>query len=369
MTLYQVPHLALGAELSSDYHERSIVMSYNSIFAVVGGAGAYVLGFTLFDHIEGGSGVRTGYPWLAAGVALIAACAIFASAYGTRDRIPYLRQPNAEQRRFTVPELVREIGGCLKNRNYRALMAGFVLLSATIGVRETLNPYVGLFFWQLPESQLRLFGAVTAPAFLLAFLVTVRLHRRFDKRTAIVGAIVVAAFGATSPVALRLCGLFPDNDSPLLLPLLLASVFVFAAGIATLMISLMSALADIADEHELATGRRQEGVFYAARTLFGKLTSALGHVLAGAIIDLIAFPSGAKPGSVPAEVLWKLGLFEGPIASLPALLAIFFYARYRIDRARHAEIQRGLAERRTAGTVPLTDLELPAGSLDAESAA
>ena len=44
----------------------------------------------------------------------------------------------------------------------------------------------------------------------------------------------------------------------------------FYLGIAMLTISVLSALADIADEHELDTGRRQEGMFYAARTFFAQ---------------------------------------------------------------------------------------------------
>ena len=43
----------------------------------------------------------------------------------------------------------------------------------------------------------------------------------------------------------------------------------------------MSALADIADEHELQTGLRQEGIFYSARTFFSKLTTGFGHLIAG----------------------------------------------------------------------------------------
>ena len=114
-------------------------------------------------------------------------------------------------------------------------------------------------------------------------------------------------------------------------------------------ISVLSALADVADEHELRTGRRQEGVFYAARTFSAKLTSALGHELAGAAVDLIGFPAGALPGSVDHRVLFRLGLIDGPIASLPALCAVFFYLRYRIDKRRRTEIQRALLAR--AGVV------------------
>jgi Na+/melibiose symporter-like transporter len=129
-------------------------------------------------------------------------------------------------------------------------------------------------------------------------------------------------------------------------PVLFGFVFAFYGGIAVLTISVLSALADVADEHELSTGRRQEGVFYAARTFFSKLTSALGHVVAGVSVDLIGFPAGAKAGQVGEHVLLKLGLIDGPIAAIPSAAALYFFMRYGIDQRRHTEIQNELALRR-----------------------
>jgi Na+/melibiose symporter-like transporter len=135
------------------------------------------------------------------------------------------------------------------------------------------------------------------------------------------------------------------------LPFLLVFVFGFYLALAMLMISALSALADVADEHELDTGRRQEGVFYAARTFFAKMSSGFGHVIAGVALDVIHFPTGAKPGEVAQDVVFKLGLLDGPVAALPAFISVIFYAAYRIDRRRHTEIQRQLATRR-ASAVP-----------------
>ena len=36
-------HLALGAELSQDYIQRSVIMSYNAVFGWVGGASVFVI--------------------------------------------------------------------------------------------------------------------------------------------------------------------------------------------------------------------------------------------------------------------------------------------------------------------------------------
>ena len=122
MSLYHVPHLALGAELTKDYHERSIVMSYNSIFAVVGGAGAAcVFGWTWSSEGPWAAPARgPAYGSLGPAIALLAALIIFASAYFTRDQIPRLPQPPADQPRATL----------------RVFFARFVLASAKPQLRD-----------------------------------------------------------------------------------------------------------------------------------------------------------------------------------------------------------------------------------------
>jgi GPH family glycoside/pentoside/hexuronide:cation symporter len=362
LSLYHVPHLALGAELSNDYHERSIVMSYNSIFAVIGGAGAAWFGWTWFGSVEGGKSNAGAYSSLAAVIALMSAVIIFASAHFTRDQIPRLPQPPANQARATLRIFFEDSFSCLRNLNYRNLLFGLLFLSAMIGTRETLQSYLGLFFWELPETKMRTFALASPPAFVISFFLTWRLHRWFEKRSTIIGSGIVSMLGAALPVLLRLAGVFPENGTPGLLPALLFFHFVFYLGFSLLTISVMSALADIADDHELLTGRRQEGMFYAARTFFGQLSSGLGHLFAGLAIDVINFPTGAKPGQVADEVLFKLGLVDGPIAAIPAFIALFFYARYRINKQRHAEIQRELAARRGSvatarSSIPLVDPE------------
>jgi Na+/melibiose symporter-like transporter len=105
--------------------------------------------------------------------------------------------------------------------------------------------------------------------------------------------------------------------------------------------------ADIADEVELDTGERREGMIFSARSFANKAVGALGTLLGGIALDLISFPSGATAGSVANEVVWWLGFLEGPASSVFSFMGIVFYLRYRIDRKRHAEIVRLIAARKT----------------------
>lgn len=352
LTLYQVPHLALGAELSSDYHQRSVVLAYGALFGVLGGTITAFFGWTLFSKVPGGTTVRTGYPIMAAGVAIIAALAILISAHTTRDQIPRLIQPKFQHERFGLRRMLSEIRDCMSNRNYLVLLIGMFFVSATLGTRETLLSYTSLFFWELPADKIRLFSLAIAPANIVAFFLAVGMHRRFDKRNTIVAALLMIVFAGSAPVLGRLAGVMPANHAPGLLGILLLSTSVVYLAFAVLTISALSALADIADEHELNTGRRQEGVFFAARTFFAKLSSGFGHIIAGAALDLIHFPAGAKPGQVAHDVVVALGVIEGPVATIPTAIAIFFYAAYNIDRQKHARIQSELAERRKRTSAP-----------------
>ena len=88
-----------------------------------------------------------------------------------------------------------------------------------------------------------------------------RLHHRFDKRwTIALSAIGLSVFWSMT-VNLALLGLAPANSSWALVAFIIFwNVLVFFGAV--LNISVMSALADIADEHELKTGLRLEGIFY-----------------------------------------------------------------------------------------------------------
>ena len=74
-----------------------------------------------------------------------------------------------------------------------------------------------------------------------------------------------------------------------------------------------------------------------------KIAQSIGIVLGGLTLDAIHFPRRADMGAVPTEVLWKLGVTQGVVASTFTLLGVALYARYRLDRARHASILARLA--------------------------
>lgn len=347
ITLFAVPHLALGAELSEDYIERSRVMSYNNLLGYMGVIIMHIFAwFLVFPNFAGeeiGQLNQAAYtPIVIFSTILIALC-ILSSAYFTKDRIPYLKKPPDDAPKIGILDLFQDIVGALSNRNYLRLVAGMFFLTLLIGTHETLAIYMGTFFWELSPQQIGLLVINNILGFAFGFIVTARLHQRFDKPVIMVVSIIMLSIFWSASVNLRLLGLAPDNGSTELVLFIIFFGSITSAGGSILNITVMSALADIADEHELNTGIRQEGVFYAARTLFAKTSSGIGHVVAGLALDFIDFPTDSAPGEIPSETIFQLGLIDGPFAMIWGLIGAFFYARYKITKHSHAKIKAALA--------------------------
>ncbi len=348
-TLFHVPHLALGAELSSDFYERTRVMGLNTLLAALGASFIFFIAMSFFFEttptFSNGLMNTSAYPLFAATAAVLGGTIMFASAFFTRKLITKLPQPSADLKPFSLSEFFDDIKAVWSNRNYRTLLIGFLLLSATTGTRETISMHMNTYFWELTTEQIRFFALALLIGPFIGFFITTALHRRYDKKPTIIGALITMWALAITPVSCRILGIFPDNHTPLLFYVLFLSFIVFCIFGTVFMISSLSALADIADEHELNTHRRQEGIFFAARSFFAKASQGVGHLIAGVALDLIDFPVGAEPGTVAAEKVFSLGLIDGPLAALPITFSILFFWRYRLTRARQEEIQSTLRNR------------------------
>lgn len=350
MTVFHVPHLAFGGELSSDYHERSTIMSYNNFFGFIGGGGTHyiALTFAFAATAEYTNGLLNpdAYPVFALTAAIIICVVLYASAWFTRDQIPRLTQPPQDQPKFSALEFWTDIKAVLSNRNYVILLVAMLFLSIMSSVRGAFNLYMTTYYWEFLPEQIALFVIGSVVGFVIAFTTTTNFHRRFDKRATIVTTALLLSVVPALPVILRMAGYFPNNGNVMLLPLMIAFSGL-AGGIWAIMnISITSALADIADENELVYGLRQEGMLYSTRTFFSKADGALGHFVAGLALDMISFPVKSEPGAVDADVIYWLGLMESPITIVPGVVAACIYAGYRINRKRHTEIQEELLARR-----------------------
>ena len=200
ITLYTIPHLALGAELSDDYIERSNVMSFNNVFAYTGVIIMHVyVWFFIFPNIEGyelGQLSRDAYPPIVIFSCILVGIALTSSAYFTKDQIPKLKQPKERKSKNNLFRFFKDIGKVLKNKNYLYLLLGIFFLSILIGTHEVLGLYMYTFYWKLSPIQTGWLILNNVFGYAIGFIVTARLHTIFEKPIIIVlSAITLSFFG------------------------------------------------------------------------------------------------------------------------------------------------------------------------------
>ena len=360
MSLYHVPHIALGAEMTEDFNERSKLVGFRMFFSNLGllftFAAAFLVFFTPTPEFENGQLNAAAYAPFALLLSALMGITIFWSAWGTRSVIPFLPAPPQEPRPSlgqVLGRVVHDIRAASRSRSFRWLFLGVLIIFAAVGVNAGLDLYVFTYFWELDRTGVLLVLLAYPLGAMLGSFFSAPLFSRFGKKAGLI-------FGASSwpllqctPIVARLMDWFPENGDPLLIALLIAIRLVQGACTVQAYIAFGSMVADIVDEHEFETGRRREGTFFAAVSFSAKTTSGLGNVVAGVALDLISWPRGAHvrtAADVPTETIVDLGLVYGPIVAAFSLVSVWCYTHYRLTRERHTEILKQLAGRRAAPT-------------------
>jgi GPH family glycoside/pentoside/hexuronide:cation symporter len=351
ITFYEIPSSSLVAELTGHYDQRTSLLGYRFFFGWCGGLTMAALAYGVFlqPDAEYPVGVLNpaGYRRYGLAASAIMATAILVSALGTHRHIPHLKQP-PPRRPFGIARTARELRATLANRAFLALFCAGIFFALATGLTAALGIYFNTYFWELTSSQISALVLANFLSAAVAFALAPVLSRRFGKKRAAILVALGAILLGPAPITLRLAGAFPPNGSPALLPTLaLVNTSVVALFI-TASILVASMLADVVEDSELTTGRRSEGLLFAASSFVQKCVSGIGIFTSTLLLRAIAFPRGAQPGEVDPEVVRALGLAYAPLLVLLFLVALGFLAAYPITRAAHeANLERLAA--RTAG--------------------
>lgn len=349
ITLYEIPSLSLVAELTPDYNQRTSFFAFRDMFAWIGGLTMALLGFGVFfvadkAHPVGQLNPASYVPYSITG-AIAIAFAILVSAVGTHRFIPNFVVP--PERRFSLFRTLREMGETLWHGSFIVLAISSLFSYVAGGTLTALNIYFNTYFWQLSAHEIFLLTLALIPGPFLAVAMVTPISRRLGKKLATIVLWIASTAFYWFPLAARIFGFFPDNDSPLLVPLLLffgtiGTTISIACGILV-----SSMLADIVEDSQLRTGRRSEGLFFAARSLIAKSVTGLGTLIAGVLIGLVHFPAHANPATLDPQIPKNLALVYFPVVFALYGVALVCLSFYRIDHATHEENLRKLAEQST----------------------
>ncbi len=349
LTIYFIPYSAMGAELSSDYDERTVIAKARITMGWLAGMALPAIGFVFFfgpdaDGVDGRL-LADNYWHYGLLSAVVAGVTAAVCIVGTRSLIPKLPIPSSV-RKFSWRDPLKDVQLAFENRNFRISMGANLAFGMSAGVYTTLALYLGTYFWEFRSDQLAGMIVPTAVATLAAFVLLNHLGQRFDKPKLLAAFSLALALNGIWFLGGRLLGILPENGHAIIYPLLLLNTGIGVFMIVGMQVLSVSLAADILDEQELATGKRQAGVVFAAGAFVQKSTTGAGALLAGIVIDLAGLKPGSVPGSVNVDVLQSLGWFTLLMTTSLALIAFVFNTRLRLGRDNHAQVRMQLAGRK-----------------------
>ena len=342
MTFYSVPHMSLGAELSKDYDERTLLSSLRMVLQLLGMFAVLIGGPIVFfgatEHFDNGQLNPDAYPPFALTAFFIMVIGVWASALGTHSYIPNLPQP-APDAAFSPARVAVDMLRAFRIPSFSAVVSASIIAGMSQGMVQALIIYTGTYFFELSPSEMTFLFAGGVIGVVTGSMLTRPLSNivREKKHLYIMGYCWYATL-TSYVIILRLLDLLPPNEHPIIAPLYIISGTISGIGLGVAIPLGASMIADITDEHERRYGNRQEGIYYAASSFAGKAIGGSGSILAGLIIDFAGIPQGADPATVAPEAVTRFGWALGPAVIGMIALAMLCISFYSISRADHQAI-------------------------------
>ncbi|WP_245189709.1 MFS transporter [Lunatimonas salinarum] len=343
LTIFSVPYVAMGYEMSNDFHERTDIMAvaqWIGQWAWVIAPWFWVIMYdpTWFESAD----VATRQ--LAFGVGFV--CMIFALVPAI-----FIKSESTLHENYS-PLTVKTIGSSLKE-----ILQGFKeaftsipfrkLCIATFLIFNAFNTIAAFSFFIVVYYLFNgdagaagvwptLFGSVGAlVTTFIVIPIVAKISKKIGKKRAFILSQGISVFGY-----ILLWFLFIPGKPYMFL---FALPF-FSFGIGSLFTLMMSMTADVIDLDELSSGKRREGVFGAIYWWMVKFGFAIAGLLSGAILTVVGFDATLETQT--EGVVLGLRAFYSGLPILGTLVAMYVMRDYDLTEERSNEIRAILDARK-----------------------
>ncbi|KEZ79283.1 MFS transporter [Salinisphaera hydrothermalis] len=320
-TLIYLPYTTMGAELSSDYDERTRITAWREGFFVLGTMAAIVLPAGV-GKLAGGQ---------AAGLEAIAMFLLVALPVAVGLFLWRVPEPGGAPSHVPWADSVRLLAA---NQPFRRLVTAYLLNGAANGLPAALF----LFFVQsvLGASQATagIFLAIYFLSAVAGLPVWFRIGRRWSKHRLWCASMAFVAGVFVFTITLS------DNTYSYAAYTLICILGGSCLGVDQA--AAASIQADVVDEDTAAGGDGRAGLYFGLWGMATKLAFAVALGIAYPVLWLAGFDAG-QPND--ATALWTLAALYGLLPVVIKIGVIILMWDFPLDRSRHAELQRTIGRR------------------------
>jgi GPH family glycoside/pentoside/hexuronide:cation symporter len=330
-TMIDLPHKAWGAELSSDYDERSRITSWRE---AIGTAGQVILLAALvWLAAQGIEDAAEQLRWIALAIVLGLPGLLAICLASVREREP---EGFPHEHRSTLAGLAT-VG---RNPAFLRMIACVIFFVSGVAIQGTLHRLV-LADVMGAEARFPLMILLENLATFMGVPIWLAISVRIGKHRALMAAAFWIAVWSLPLMFIR------EGD----LVLLMGTIVIRGSSFASILFLANSIAADVIDVDTLESGEQRSGLFFAVWGMATKLSLALGVLLGTSIPAAFGYEPSADVISEGIQA--RLMLVYGAVPAMLMGIGAVFLHNFPITRERHAEVRAELdsrAHRRVAAS-------------------
>ncbi|HLZ83424.1 MAG TPA: MFS transporter [Caulobacteraceae bacterium] len=220
----------------------------------------------------------------------------------------------------------------ITNPSLVAVMVAGLIGGVTNGLNITLSGYFYIYLWEMKNTQISAITFFAGLSSIMAVGLAPGASRRFGKKRSMLTLFGLSMFIGAIPLTLKLLHLAPPNGSLATSVLLCADLF-FAATLGVMGYIIMSSMIE---DVAVRTGKRSEGLLFAANGLLPKLSAGVGAFLGGVLIAVVGITARSGGGAAPRpEVMLHLAIAYLPFSLTLGVSSLIALSFYRIDQTTH----------------------------------
>ena len=343
--IFSVPFVAMGYEMSDDFHERTSIMAISQWI----GQWAWVIApwfwVVMYDpdwFPNADTATRTLAVWVGISCMILAMIpAIFIKSTSTKNETSFAPL-TASNIKGSFSEIISSFKEAFSIKPFRKLcIATFFIFNAfnTVSGFTFFIVVYYLFNGNTSDAGIwpTLFGCVGAlVTTFLVIPIVARMSKKLGKKRAFLLSQGISVMGYI---------LFWFLFIPGKPYMFLFALPFFSFGIGSLFTLMMSMTADVCDMDELVSGKRREGIFGAIYWWMVKFGFAIAGLLTGLIMAFVGF--NADAATQTDDAITGLRLFFSGVPILGTLIAMWVMRNYDLTEEKANEIKAQLQARKS----------------------
>ncbi len=324
-TLVDLPYRAWGAELSTDYDERSQITGWREAFGYIGLLAALSIPL-ITAMVFGRPGPNNAL--LAVAIVVLVLLPIL-----TAPALLWVKEPPPRKAKTTTVNWRRGLKVVMANGPYLRLVICLLFLAASVSMTATLSFFFVSAVMEQPFDRYALFVLAYYLSSSLAIPIWFKISRHLGKhRTVVLGIAWLSLWSAFIPL------LGPDQFWLFFVIMLLKG-----SAVGALVFLPASMAADVIDLDTLRTGEQRTGLYFSLWGMVNKAAAAIGVLIATNGVALFGFDPALAENTASAKM--SVAVLYSIVPAVLACVALPLLWKYPLSRERQ-ERMRGHIQRR-----------------------